>query len=320
MTVEESNQFSLATLGGDVGPSTLRLLQKAGYKDIRDLASAKSEELQEIQGIGEKVANNVLLAARAKIPKFGSLKSARELRQIEEEQTYLSTGCKELDRILGGGFAIGSLNQLAAGFGLGKTQLCFQAAIQASLPPEEGGMSKSAIWIDTEGSFKARRVEQMARARGLDPDSILDNIHVGRAYNSEHQVSLVEEALAAVGELNVGLIVIDSLIAHFRAEYVGRGTLAARQQKLGNHISYLKRIIEAKRIVGLVTNQMQAKPDILFGDALLPAGGNIVGHNTNLILLIKKGKGNLRKFKVTKASDLPEEEIAIKLDDTGFSD
>ncbi|MFX1253979.1 MAG: DNA repair and recombination protein RadA [Promethearchaeota archaeon] len=320
MTVEESDQFSLTTLGGEVGPSTLRLLKKAGFKDIRDIASSKSEELQEIQGIGEKVANNILLAARAKIPKFGSLKSARELRQIEEAQTYLSTGCNELDRILGGGFALGSLNQIAAGFGLGKTQLCFQAAIQAFLPPEEGGMGKSAVWIDTEGSFKARRVEQMARARGLDSDSILDNIHVGRAYNSEHQVSLVQEALAAVGELNAGLIVIDSLIAHFRAEYVGRGTLAARQQKLGNHISYLKRIIEAKRIVGLVTNQMQAKPDILFGDALLPAGGNIVGHNTNLILLIKKGKGNLRKFKVTKASDLPEEEIAIKLDDTGFSD
>ena len=320
MTVEEIDQFSLATLGGDVGPSTLRLLKKAGFRDIRDIASAKSEELQEIQGIGEKVANNVLLAARAKIPKFGSLKSARELRQIEESQSYLSTGCKELDRILGGGFALGSLNQIAAGFGLGKTQLCFQAAIQASLPTEEGGMNKAAVWIESEGSFKARRLEQMARARGLDPDSILDNIHVGRAYNSEHQISLVEEALAAVGELNVGLIIIDSLIAHFRAEYVGRGTLAVRQQKLGNHISYMKRIIEAKRIVGLVTNQMQAKPDILFGDALLPAGGNIVGHNTNLILLIKKGKGGLRKFKVTKASDLPEEEIAIKLDDTGFSD
>ena len=146
MTVEESNQFSLTILGGDVGPSTLRLLQKAGYRDIRDIASAKSEELQEIQGIGEKVANNVLLAARAKIPKFGSLKSARELRKIEEEQTYLSTGCKELDRILGGGFALGSLNQLAAGFGLGKTQLCFQAAIQASGQGRAPAADRSGPW------------------------------------------------------------------------------------------------------------------------------------------------------------------------------
>ena len=60
----------------------------------------------------------------------------------------------------------------------------------------------------------------------------LNNVVIARAYNSDHQRFLIDGLFKICPEENVKLVIVDSMISHFRGEYVGRENLAGRQQKL----------------------------------------------------------------------------------------
>jgi DNA repair protein RadA len=179
--------------------------------------------------------------------------------------------------------------------------------------------------IDTENTFRPERISQIAGGLDLDPEGVLRNIHVARAHNSNHQILLVEaaselsEQLKAT-ELPVRLLIVDSLTAHFRAEYVGRGTLADRQQKLNKHLHDLMRFGTLNNAVVLVTNQVQAKPDAFFGDPTRPIGGHILGHTATFRLYLRKSKGGKRIARLVDSPNLPEGEAIFSVESEGIRD
>ena len=159
----------------------------------------------------------------------------------------------------------------------------------------------------------------MAKALNLDPDTILSQITVGRAFNSEHQMALTEEALTMVP--NVGLIIVDSLMAHFRSEFAGRATLAERQQLIGKYLAFMAKQSEIMNCVAVVTNQVSAKPDAMFfGDPNKPIGGNVVGHTVTTRLMIRKGKDVKRTATLTKNPELPDGKVEFSIDTDGIRD
>lgn len=162
---------------------------------------------------------------------------------------------------------------------LHNTQWCFQTAVTVQLPKEKGGLEGNCLYIDSENSFRPERVVAIAKRFSLDPQKVLKNIFIARAYNADHQMLLAEKAADLVKEKNIKLIIVDSLTSHFRSEFIGRGMLADRQQRLNKHMHVLQRIAELNNVAVLVTNQVLERPDILFGDPTAPIGGNIVGHN-----------------------------------------
>lgn len=83
-------------------------------------------------------------------------------------------------------------------------------------------MNAKVVYIDAEGTFRWERIEAMAKAVGLDPDKAMANIYWIRAISSNHQMAVVEEVMDLIPKENVGLIVVDSVTGHFRAEYPGR--------------------------------------------------------------------------------------------------
>src|SRR5438132_297149 len=121
------------------------------------------------------------------------------------------------------------------------SQIGHQLAVNVTRPEDDGGMNGDTVWIDTEQTFRPERIRHMADALDLDADAILKRIHVARAFNSHHQMLLVEKAQELTQDFPIRLIVIDSLTAHFRAEFIGRGVLAERQQLLNKHIHELMR-------------------------------------------------------------------------------
>src|SRR5207249_221285 len=137
-------------------------------------------------------------------------------------------------------------------------------------------------------------------------DVILKRIHVARAFNSHHQMLLVEKAQELTQDFPIRLIVIDSLTAHFRAEYIGRGVLAERQQLLNKHIHELMRFGDIHNAVIYVTNQVHAKPDAFFGDPTRPVGGHIVGHSATFRVYLRKSKGGKRIARLIDSPNLPE--------------
>ena len=141
-------------------------------------------------------------------------------------------------------------------------------AVNCTLPVDQGGLD-DVFYIDTEDTFRPERITQMARGHGLDPDYVLSRIHVARAYNSAHQMLPLDEIKRMSKGLNVKMIIVDSLTSHFRAEFIGRGMLARRQQKLNSHLKDLKKLADVNNALVLVTNQVHSKPDAM-GDPTGP--------------------------------------------------
>jgi len=112
------------------------------------------------------------------------------------------------------------------------------------LPVEQGGLEGSALFIDTEGTFSPERVYNIASAMGLETKEVLNKIIIARAYTSDYQSFLIDNLLKICSEENVKLVVVDSMISHFRGEYVGRENLAERQQKLNQCLHKLLRLAE----------------------------------------------------------------------------
>ncbi|MEM2192462.1 MAG: DNA repair and recombination protein RadA, partial [Candidatus Hadarchaeales archaeon] len=232
----------------------------------------------------------------------------------------ISTGSSALDKILGGGIETGGVTEVFGEFGSGKSQLAHQLSVNVQLPREQGGLDGRVIYIDTENTFRPERIEQMALAVGVDPQKTLDRIYVARAHTTDHQMLLAEKAAEIAGNDGVKLVVIDSVTSLFRSEFCGRASLAERQQKLGRHIATLHRIAELNDAAVFITNQVQAKPDIFFGDPTRPVGGHVLGHAVTARVYLKKAKGNLRTAQLIDHPSLPPETATFQITEAGIRD
>ncbi|MFW5929219.1 MAG: DNA repair and recombination protein RadA, partial [Halobacteriota archaeon] len=277
-----------------VGSATADKLGEAGYTTVKSIAVASPGELSESAGIGDNTAAKIIRSARQEAD-VGGFETGTQLLERRRDIGKISTQVPEVDDLLGGGIETQSITETYGEFGSGKSQFTHQLSVNVQLPREHGGLGQSAIFIDTEDTFRPERIDQMVRGleddvlesvmeeRGLDADvddeealdelveSFLEHIHVAKAFNSNHQILLAEKAREMADDLEetdhpVGLVTVDSLTAHFRAEYVGRGNLADRQQKLNKHMHDILRIASLHNAAAVVTNQVQSNPDSMFGD------------------------------------------------------
>lgn len=301
-----------------VGSSTAEKLRELGFHTVESLAMATIRELIQA-GIGEKKASQIINAARAS----SSLSFIRADELITKRQNILklTTGSKKLDALLGGGIETQAITEFYGEYGSGKSQIAHQLCVNVQLPVEEGGLDGGALYIDTENTFRVERITQMARHMGLDPEDVLKRIILAEAYTSDHQMFLLENSDKVIKENNIKLIIIDSLTAHFRSEYIGRESLAERQQKLNQHMHKLIRLARAFNAVAFVTNQVMASPDVFFGDSVRPIGGHIVAHTSHTrIYLRKAGRGPIRIARLVSSPYLPEGECIFKITENGIED
>ncbi|MCJ2513731.1 MAG: DNA repair and recombination protein RadA [Candidatus Thermoplasmatota archaeon] len=302
-----------------VGPATAEKLKDAGYTDILSIAVASPKELSDAAEVGESSGAKIIQGAR-KQADVGKFETGITLLEKRAKIGRITSGSKSFDELLGGGFETQSIIELFGEFGSAKTQIAHQLCVAVQLPTDLGGLNKQAFFIDTENTFRPERIQQMAEALDLDPDNVLQNIHVARAYNSSHQMLLVEKVKELSKEIPGGLLVVDSLTAHFRAEYIGRGALADRQQKLNKHMHDLLRWGDLNNGVVCVTNQVSSKPDAFFGDPTRPIGGHIVGHTATFRLYLRKSKGPKRIARLIDSPHLPEGEAVFTVSEKGITD
>jgi DNA repair protein RadA len=302
-----------------VGPATAEKLREAGYVELMALAVASPKTLADVCDIGESTAIKIIAAAK-KAADVGGFETGEAILERRKNVSKLTSCSKAFDELMGGGFETQSIVEFFGEFGSGKTQICFQLAVNVTLPEEQGGLDGEVIIIDTENTFRPERIVQMSRALDVDPMEVLQKLHVARAFNSHHQVLLVEKATELARERKIRLMVVDSLTAHFRAEYVGRGALAERQQSLNKHMHDLLRFSDINNAVIAVTNQVSAKPDAFFGDPTRPIGGHVVGHTATFRLYLRKSKGGKRIVRLIDSPNLPEAEAVITVSEDGIRD
>lgn len=302
-----------------VGPTTAQKLRESGFSDLMAIAVSSPSELSGVAEVGESTAVKIINAAR-QLADVGGFERGDVILERMKERRKLTTSSKAFNELLGGGFETQGITELFGEFGSGKTQIVHQLCVNVQLPEDEGGLAGHAVFIDTENTFRPERILQMANAHDLDAEEALKKIHVALAFNSNHQMMLVEKAEEIAKENPVQLIVVDSLTGHFRAEYVGRGTLADRQQKLNTHMHKLLRFGRLNNAVICVTNQVSAKPDAFFGDPTRPIGGHIVGHTAMFRLYLRKSKGGKRIARLIDSPHLPEGEAVFMVEEAGIRD
>jgi len=313
-----SEEMKIEELPG-VGPATAEKLRDAGYTDLMGLAVESPKNLAETAEIGESTANKIINLAKREA-NIGDFETGDVLMDRRKLIGKLTSGVKAFNELLGGGFESQAITEVYGEFGSGKTQIAHMLAVNVQLPREEGGLEGHTLMIDTENTFRPERIYQIAEAQGLDPQEALSKVHVARAFNSHHQMLLMDKAKQLAKEFPVKLLIVDSLTAHFRAEYIGRGALADRQQKLNRHMHDLQRFADLNNAVILVTNQVSAKPDAFFGDPTRPIGGHIVGHTATFRIYMRKSKGGKRICRLVDSPSLPDGEAVITLSEKGIED
>jgi len=298
-----------------VASTTMAKLRKAGLSTLESIAVTPSREIEELTGMGADTAQKVNHLALDQIEHgFITATQVLEQRKLLKKCT---TGSQDLNRILGGGLETGAITELIGEFGSGKTQICFTISVLAQLPVEQGGFGGKVCVIDTEGTFLPERIKQIADTRGLDSAAILQGVLVARAYNSEHQTILIKNLPQVVQEHGVKLVIVDSMIGHFRGEFIGRGTLSDRQQRIGSCLGALLRVAEAFNLAVVLTNQVQAKPDTTYGDPNKPTGGHVMAHACTHRVFLRKGKENTRIAQIIDSPYLPEEKARFAVSEKG---
>jgi len=313
--VQEKKIQSISDLPG-VGAATAEKLESAGFRDMMAVAVATPGELIETAGISEAVARKMINAARDSM-KMG-FETGIDVLKKREIVSKISTGSEKFDKLMGGGFETGAITECFGEFGSSKTQIAHILAVNALKEDPDA----VAVYIDTENTFRPERITQLAEGVGLSPEEVLSRIMVARAYNSDHQMLLAEKVDSLINEQKkkVRLVIVDSLTSHFRAEFIGRGTLAERQQKLNRHMHLLSKIACSYNICVYVTNQVMAKPDQFFGDPTTAIGGHVVAHASTFRIYLRKGKKGSRVAKLIDAPNLEDGEVCYEVTPQGLVD
>jgi len=316
-----------------VGQTVADKLVQGGYSDYLAIAISVPAELALDCDIGVTIASKIIDEARRKAD-VGEVITAlsiykKEKKKIDAGAPKLSTGSKEVDKIIGGGIEGGSLTECFGEYGSGKTQLAFQLSVNVAQMKDLGGQEAEVIYLDTEGTFRVGRCLDMIEAQipdDYDKDiaevvsKVLSRIKIIRIYSSEHQVFVGEELRKADPKNKCKLVVVDSLTSFFRAEYTGRGKLSERQQLINRHMHDIKKFIQSRDAVSFMTNQVYSRPDMFGMSGGNPVGGNIIGHNATTRLSIRKASGEKRIIKIIDSPDMPVAEAVCRVTSEGIRD
>ncbi|KAL3875038.1 hypothetical protein ACJMK2_038015 [Sinanodonta woodiana] len=304
-----------------ISATDIKKLEEAGFYTVEAVAYAPKKNLLAVKGISEAKADKIMAEAAKLVPM--GFTTATEFHQKRSEIIQLTTGSKELDKLLQGGIETGSITEMFGEFRTGKTQLCHTLAVTCQLPIDMGGGEGKALYIDTEGTFRPERLLAVAERYGLSGSDVLDNVAYARAYNSDHQSQLLIQAAAMMSESRYALLIVDSATALYRTDYSGRAELAPRQMHLARFLRMLLRLADEFGVAVVITNQVVAQVDgaaMFSADPKKPIGGNIIAHASTTRLYLRKGRGETRICKIYDSPCLPEAEAMFAINADGIGD
>ncbi|KAL6507107.1 recombinase rad51 [Orobanche hederae] len=336
--VEQLQAYGIAAMD-------IKKLKDASLCTVESVTYTPRKELLQIKGISDAKVDKIIEAASKLLPL--GFTSAKQIHAQRLELIQITSGSKELDKILEGGIETGSITELYGEFRSGKTQLCHTLCVTCQLPLDQGGGQGKAIYIDAEGTFRPQRLLQIAERFGLDGPEVLENVAYARAHNTDQQSRLLLQAASMMMDTSPGtsigttfhisdaichnsfrpyrfaLMIVDSATALYRTDFSGRGELSARQMHLAKFLRSLQKLADEFDVAVVITNQVVAQVDgsaMFAGPQFKPIGGNIMAHATTTRLALRKGRGEERICKVVSSPCLPEAEARFQIAVDGIAD
>jgi DNA repair protein RadA len=306
----------------DIGPATKTCLREAGFRSIKDLVIRGPIDIAEATGITIEKCTLLCNRAREILEDNGVFDkpfiTANQIYEKRKSEYRIATGSKNLDELLGGGIETRAITELYGEYGTGKTQICLTLCVTVQQNESEDNLCR-ALYVDTENTFRPERIASIASARNIDPIRALEHIIVAKAYNSSHQEVIIQESPNIINLNNIKIMIVDSIVSHYRAEFLGRSFLSERQQRINRLLHILLRIAETCKVAVVITNQIQSSPDAIFGDPHKATGGNVMAHASTYRLYLKKAGKN----RIARMVDSPyhsEREILFTLNEQGIGD
>ncbi|KAF3905426.1 hypothetical protein ABW20_dc0101402 [Dactylellina cionopaga] len=306
--------------GGGIHARDIKAIIEAGYNTVEAVAYTSKRQLLTIKGISEAKADKIIAEAAKLVPM--GFTTATDIHEQRSRLISITTGSKQLDTLLAGGIETGSITEIFGEFRTGKSQICHTLAVTCQLPLDMGGGEGKCLYIDTEGTFRPVRLLAVAQRYGLNGEEVLDNVAYARAYNSDHQLQLLDMASQMMTETRFSLLIVDSATSLYRTDFSGRGDLSARQMHLARFMRRLQRLADEFGIAVVISNQVVAQVDgaVFNPDPKKPIGGNIIAHASTTRLSLKKGRGETRICKIYDSPCLPESECLFAINEDGIGD
>ncbi len=223
-----------------------------------------------------------------KLPLIGTEDILRRINSTE----IISTGCRALDDMLGGGVETSAITEFVGEFGTGKTQICHQLSVMVQLPREQGGLEARAVYIDTEGTFRPERIIQIANYRGIEPRKALKNIIYAKAYNIYELISLLSQLENLAEETPIGVVIVDSITTPLRKMFYEMNNTLSYIGNLINTMIYLRNIAYKMNLAVIITNSLIYIPE---KNAIKVFGDPYITIFTNNRVILENVRENIRR-------------------------
>jgi DNA repair protein RadA len=327
--LSKKNRLDINLIRG-IGSEQIRILKHSGIKTLAQIIKEGPVRLSEITGIDASRTSTICSKARIALAGMGYTSplvqtafDAAKYNTIER----IPTGSNALDNILGGGIETHAITEFVGESGSGKTQLCHTISVTAQLQLKEKTQSRSAVlYVDTEGTFRSKRIAQIASERGANSDEVLKNILLASVYNTAELQYLIESLDTTINDNGIKLIIVDSLISPFRAEYTQPSKLPERQKALHKTMIALLTLARLCGIGVVVTNHIQDVPTLwnsralLHGVQAIPTGGHVMAHDSTYRILLRKTGLWSGSALIFSSPYHPTGQIQFKITDKGIDD
>jgi len=215
----------------------------------------------------------------------------------------LSTGCADLDRLIGGGYEPGVVTQLYGEAATGKSTLCVLATVQALRT------GRAVVYIDTEG-FSVERFRQIA---GDEAEVLVERLFLFEPLDLAEQATMIANADALLRTRPAALIVLDSATALYRQEDLEESNEAMR--RLTRQMLHLMGLSRRHRLPVLVTNQVYMDPE---RNRVVGLGGTALEHISKVIVRLEKADGHRRAVLAKHRSRSEGERFEFEITETGI--
>ena len=295
-----------------ISKEALFKLKLKGFTNLFQLAMVSAIKVDQC-GISGEEAYELVVKARRAVEK---LHHGREFISNQVGSVRISTGSHALDRTLGDGVITGGVTCILGSSGTGKTQFCFQLALNVQLPEEDGGLSGEVVFVDSLGTFRPERLAEMASHRGLNIHNILEKIQVVKVRSSQEQIEILPKVRKLLKEKSIRLLVIDTLTDNFLQYPDKQEKFIRRQSQLAKYLHDLALLALRENIAVVVTNTVRSK-FTSEGSVQIETGGLTVAQGTHVKISLSEQEGH-RKAELIYP--LNGRAVCFKIEASGISD
>jgi DNA repair protein RadA len=209
------------------------------------------------------------------------------------QKRHLLSDFDGLNQIIGGGFE-SSLFYLLYGSSRIINSILLSMAIVAQLPTTGGGLDSAVIFIDNDNIFNPYSLIRLALSVNLNPNEVLAQISVARAFIWNHLGEIVDNLEALVEEQKARIVLISGLTTLFEGEF---------EQK--KHQMLLKIANKLRTLASDYDLIVMASTRLAQGSTHKPAGGKIMSHAPHVLIRAIQ-QGERITFDLMKHPSYPE--------------